>query len=319
MKTRSLFLAGAVLIVIAAGISAQQKTSQDLTWAFPQLIAAKELKPVEDDGKPRRVPGSNKEYTQKQIDEFFNAPDWFPEEHPPLPKTVQFGKSPRVQACGKCHLINGQGHPESASLTGLSAAYMVRQMAELKKDIRKNAEPMNMYAKNLSDEEVREASEYFAGLKPGVWYKVIEARMVPKTDLNVNYKRLATPDGAMEPIGNRIISVPEDAFRNESRDPRSGFVAYVPPGSLKKGEDLVKTGGGGRTIACSICHGPDLRGLGEVPRIAGQHPIYIVRQLFNFKNGHNGGPWSLLMKAPVSKLTDEDIVSIAAYVGSLAP
>ena len=196
---------------------------------------------------------------------------------------------------------------------------MVRQMAELQKDIRKNAEPMNMYAKNLSDEEVREASEYFASLKPGVWYKVIEAGMVPKTDLNVNYKRLATPDGAMEPIGNRIISVPEDAFRNESRDPRSGFVAYVPPGSLQKGEDLVKTGGGGRTIACSICHGPDLRGLGEVPRIAGQHPIYIVRQLFNFKNGHNGGPWSLLMKAPVSKLTDEDIVSIAAYVGSLAP
>ena len=60
MKTRSLFLAGAVLIVIAAGISGQQKTSQDLTWAFPQLVAAKELKPVEDDGKPRRVPGSNK-------------------------------------------------------------------------------------------------------------------------------------------------------------------------------------------------------------------------------------------------------------------
>src|SRR5206468_2777248 len=187
---------------------------------------------------------SDKEYTQKQIDEFFNAPDWFPGEHPPLPKTVQFGKSPRVQACGKCHLVNGQGHPESASLTGLSAAYMVRQMAELKKDIRKNAEPMNIYAKNLSDEEVREAREYFPSLKHG---------------------------------------------------------------------------GGGRTIACSICHGPDLRGLGEVPRIAGRHAIYIVRQLFNFKNGHNGGPWSLLMKAPVSKLTDEDIVSIAAYVGSLAP
>src|SRR5206468_12180544 len=144
VKTRSLFLAGAVLIVIAAGISGQQKTSQDLTWAFPQLVAAKELKPVEDDGKPRRVPGSNK--GKNRSTSFFNAPDWFPGEHPPLPKTVQVGKSPRVQACGKCHLINGQGHPESAGLAGLSAAYMIRQMAELKKDIRKNAELMNIYA-----------------------------------------------------------------------------------------------------------------------------------------------------------------------------
>ncbi len=319
MKTRSFFSAGAVLIVIAAGIHAQQKASQDFTWAFPQLVPAKELKPVEDDGKPRRVPGSTRQYTQTQIDDMFSIPDWFPNEHPPFPKVVQSGKSPRVQACGKCHLVNGQGHPESASLTGLSAGYMIRQMAELKNNVRKNAEPMNLYSKNLSDEEVREASGFFAGLKPSVWYKVVERGMVPETYLNVNYKRLATPDGAMEPIGNRIISVPEDAFRNESRDPHSGYIAYVPPGSLKKGEDLVKTGGGGRTIACSICHGPDLRGLAEVPRIAGQHPIYIVRQLYNFKNGYNGGPWSLLMKAPVSKLTDEDIVSIAAYVGSLAP
>src|SRR5437773_12338661 len=61
VETRSLFLAGAVLIVIAARISAQQKTSQDLTWACPRLIATKELKPDEDDGKPRRVAGSNKE------------------------------------------------------------------------------------------------------------------------------------------------------------------------------------------------------------------------------------------------------------------
>src|SRR5881296_1200552 len=170
VKTRSLFLAGAVLMVIAAGINAQQKTSQDLTWAFPQLVAAKELKPVEDDGKPRRVPGSNKEYTQKQIDEFFNAPDWFPEEHPPLPKTVQFGKSPRVQACGKCHLINGQGHPESAGLAGLSAAYMIRQMAELQRDIRKNAEPMNIYAKNFSVGRVGEERKSLPSLSPG-WCK----------------------------------------------------------------------------------------------------------------------------------------------------
>jgi cytochrome c553 len=320
MGLRRLLLATTpALILITTSGTAQQGPSPELTWAFPQMVPMNELKPVEDDGKPRRIPGSTREYTQKQIDELFNAPDWFPDEHPPFPKAVQFGNAPTVQACAKCHLANGQGHPESASLTGLSAAYMIRQMAEFKSDVRKNGQPMNHYAKNLSDEDVRQSSEYFAKLKPGVWYKVIEARTVPKTHLNVNYKRLATPDGAMEPIGNRIITVPEDAFRNEARDPHSGYIAYVPPGSLGKGEALVKTGGGGKTVACAICHGPDLRGIGEVPRIAGQHPIYIVRQLYNFKNGHNSGPWSLLMRQSVARLTDEDIVSIAAYVGSLAP
>ena len=47
-----------------------------------------------------------------------------------------------------------------------------------------------------------------------------------------------------------IIELPEDLHRIELRDSRTGFVAYVPPGSIKKGEVLVKTGGKGRTVAC---------------------------------------------------------------------
>jgi cytochrome c553 len=318
MRRKTLLSAASVVMILFIG-SSQAQQQNDLTWAFPQLVPQKDLRPVEDDGKPRRIPGSMKEYTQQQIDDRFNIPDWFPDEHPPFTKVVQFGRAPTVQACGKCHLANGQGHPESASLTGLNAAYLIRQMADFRNDVRKNGEPMNMYAKNISDQDFREASEYFANLKPSVWYRIVEARVVPKAYLTTEYKRLPLPDGSMEPIGSRIISIPEDVHRNESRDPHSGYIAYVPPGSLKRGEELVKTGGGGKTVACGICHGPTLRGLGEVPRIAGQHPIYIVRQLHNFKNGKNGGAWAPLMVQPVAKLTDEDIIGIAAYVASLAP
>ena len=123
----------------------------------------------------------------------------------------------------------------------------------------------------------------------------------------------------MEPIGKRIITLPQDRERIEKLDPYAGFIAYVPPGSLKNGEALVKTGGAGKTVPCDVCHGTDLRGLGEVPRIAGLHPIYIVRQLYKFQDGRNGGAWSPLMKRPVEKLTDDDIIAIAAYLGSLAP
>jgi cytochrome c553 len=130
--------------------------------------------------------------------------------------------------------------------------------------------------------------------------------------------RFPRPSGEMEPLGNRIITLPQSKERTEKLDPRAGFTAYVPPGTLKKGEALVKTGAG-KTVQCEICHGPGLKGLGEVPRIAGLHPIYIMRQLYKFQNGKNNGDWAPLMKGPVAKLTDDDILQIAAYVGSLAP
>jgi cytochrome c553 len=81
----------------------------------------------------------------------------------------------------------------------------------------------------------------------------------------------------------------------------------------------VKTGGTGKTIACTICHGDGLKGLGEVPRIAGLQPVYIARQLIGVQNGSSAGTAVALMKKAVSKLSEDDIISISAYVGSLPP
>ena len=93
----------------------------------------------------------------------------------------------------------------------------------------------------------------------------------------------------IEPIGQRIIETPEDAERTEVlRDPRGGFIAYVPVGSIKKGEALVATGGG-KTTRCAVCHGADLRGLGPVPGIAGRSPSYTVRQLYDMQQGTRNG------------------------------
>ena len=95
-------------------------------------------------------------------------------------------------------------------------------------------------------------------------------------------------------------------------------VAYVPPGSLAKGRALVN-GAGGKGVACSICHGEGLKGLGDVPRLAGIHPIYIVRQLFNFQTGSWSSSAGAQMKKVVEKLTEDDMISIAAYAATLAP
>jgi cytochrome c553 len=129
--------------------------------------------------------------------------------------------------------------------------------------------------------------------------------------------RLPLSSGGTEPLGNRIITLPRDAARVEARDPHSGFIAYVPPGSIKKGEALANEGSG-KTIACAICHGEGLKGLGDVPRLAGIHPIYIVRQLFDFQVGANSSSAAAQMKKVVEKLSEDDII-LAAYAASLNP
>ncbi len=323
---RKLFLGG-LMLMTAFGLMAwqqqptpEQKKDLTMPWAFPvyPVNIAKDAPAEKDDGKPKGLAGSKLMLTHAQINDYYNTPDWFPQDHGPWPKIVQYGRKP-VIACAFCHLGSGLGHPESANIAGLPTAYMIRQMYDFKNAKRKDNEPMNAFAKLLTDQEIKESCEYFASLKPRPFYKVMEATMVPRTYLDSEFMRLPRPDGSMEPIGNRLITVPQDVERTEKLDPYAGFVAYVPPGTLKKGEALVKTGGNGKTIACDICHGPGLKGLGEVPRIANLHPIYIMRQLYKFQDGRNSGVWAPLMKAPAAKLSDDDILSIAAYVASLPP
>src|SRR5262249_17291757 len=127
------------------------------------------------------------------------------------------------------------------------------------------------------------------------------------------------PDGGTEAIGTRIIEIPENAELVDLRDTHAGFIAYVPTGSIKKGEALVTTGAGGKTISCTVCHGPGLKGLGNVPAIAGLHPIYIVRQLLDIQQSARDGSSTHLMKGVVAKLNEEDMVNIAAYVASQNP
>lgn len=283
-------------------------------WVFPAINGAV---PAEEPG-PKSLAGSTKSYTPQQIDDLSNPPDWFPEEHAPAPSIVQKGRG-AVLACGACHLMSGEGHPESAGLSGFTADYIVQQMMDFKTGVRKDAARMNGIAKDMTDEEIKQAAEWFATLKPRAFSRVVEQNTVAKSFVGQGRMRFAQPGGATEPIGARIITLPEDQTKARLRDPHSGFVAYVPAGSIAKGKALAETGGGGKTVACSICHGDTLKGLGNVPRLAGLHPIYIARQLYLFKEGTRNGVDAQLMKKPAAKLTDEDILNLSAYLASLAP
>lgn len=297
----------------------QQEKGMDLSWAFP--VTDKDLPPSEDTGMAKQVPDSDKSYTQAQIDNLSNPPDWFPDEHAPMPKVVQHGGGAEVPGCASCHLASGLGHPESANLAGLSAEYTMRQLSYFKSGARKDPprDRMAEIAKGLSEDDAQEASNWFATLKPGVWEKVVETVTVPKTYVDKGHMRFARPGAGTEPIGNRIIELPQDPARVERRDPHSGFVAYVPVGSIAKGKKLVTTGNAGKAIPCSICHGQSLNGLGGVPGIAGRSPLYIVRQLYYFQTGARASGMAELMKGVVAQLDQADMVAIAAYVASCKP
>jgi len=310
-------LALALLPALRIGAqSAEQWKLPDIPWAFP---IRDKVQPIIDERiGPQHVPGSTKSYTQDQIDDLANPPDWFPDEHAGMPKVVAHGAEGGVLGCASCHLASGLGHPESANLAGVSAAYITRQLADFKAGLRMG-EAMNDMTKNLSDEDARQASEWFAALKPKVWQPVVETDRVPKTFINIHLMRMPLPGAGDEPLGDRIIELPQDISRAESRDPHSGFIAYVPKGSLAKGKEFVTTGGGGRTIQCAICHGPSLNGLGEVPPIAGHSPMYLFRQLYYFKDGSRHGSMGALMKGVVAHMSQDDMLAIASYVGSLTP
>ncbi len=67
---------------------------------------------------------------------------------------------------------------------------------------------------------------------------------------------------------------------------------------------------------CGSCHGPEGRGNGKFPRLAGQHADYLVKQLTVFQRTDER-PEGSIMKTVAHELTAENIVNVAAYAQSL--
>jgi cytochrome c553 len=286
----------AVMLIPAAAFAAAQNAPE---WAFPN----------EDVGPkpPAEAAAAAGAAGERQ------APD------PASPMIVLQGKEGGVRACNGCHFVNGMGEPQTSPLAGLPSAYFVKTMADFRSGVRKGPRAGNMItmAKLLTDDENKVIADYYAGLKPKPFVKVIEMATAPKTYVGNNNQRRAWPAGGDEPIGERVVEFAVDSANLRSATSQ-GHVAYAPPGSIAEGQRLVTTGGG-KTIACTNCHGADLNGTAEAPALAGRSPVYEARQLYQYKNGDRAGPNAEVMKAVVESLSDHDIVAIAAYLASRPP
>ncbi len=314
--------------IIAAAVCAFAASTEPIPWAYAIPPAppagAPPATPAPPDTSIKHLEGSSGAFTRAQISDRYGPADWYPSDHPPMPDVVAHGKKPDVWACGLCHYPNGKGRQENASVSGLPVEYFIQTMHDFKDGKRKSAEPrknnanlMISFAKGMTDDEIKAAAEYFGAIPWTPWIKVIETNTVPKTR-NANGMFLVEGN-EKEPLGKRILETPANAEATEVlRDPHSGMFAYVPPGSIKKGEALV-TKGAGKTTQCAACHGADLKGLGPVPGIAGRSPSYLARQMYDMQHGTRNGTWTQLMKPVVANLSDEDIIDIVAYTASLKP
>ena len=269
---------------------------------------------------PRSLPGAPKQYSRKQASEWWGPADWYPNDHPPMPDIVAKGAEHKgVRACSLCHSALGKGRSENSSVAALPVAYFLQQLELFKTGQRRSADPRKLntkemiaMAKSLTPEEAKAAAEYYASVKWTPRGKVVETANVPKFR---SAGGLYLPEGeGTEPLGMRIIEMPNRPEELEFlRDPKADWTMYVPVGSIEKGKALVTTGGG-KTMACAVCHGKDLNGMGNVPPIAGRSPTYMTRQMYDVQQGTRVSP---LMKPVVAKLMNEDFVAIGAYLASL--
>jgi cytochrome c553 len=311
----------ALPILLAVFASAGAVDSDLPAWAY--ALNPSTAQPMIDDDQPQRIPGSTASFTRREIAAIaVQPPDWHPDEHPTMPGIVGRSREPRVYACAYCHLPNGAGRPENASLAGLSANYIKSQLVAFRENRRLGSEPrrapqtnMIALAKELTEIEIEESAGYFAALSPVSFVKVVESATAPSTVV-AGWMLRKAPGTSTEPIGNRIVELAEEIERFENRDSRTPYIAYVPTGSVARGADLVATGGSGRTQPCAACHGADLNGLADVPGLAGRSPSYLFRQLYDLRGATRTGGAADLMKPVVAHLTDGDMVAIAAYLAS---
>ncbi len=328
IKARVALLAVAAVTTVGLALPsvrtlAQQAAEALPRWAFtPRAPVAPQAAPL-DDTTPLHVPGSTAGYTAKYIADLSTVTDWFPDSHPKMPEVVESGHKPGGFACAHCHLPNGLGGPENANLAGQSEAYMAQQIEDFKSGARTSSAKLPSFntmvrvAKEVTSDEIKASTAYFASLKPQKWVRVMETDTVPVTHLGV-YMLVPSTPAATEPIGERVIEVPMYPERTERKDSSASYIAYVPKGSLKRGEELVKTGGG-KTLPCATCHGPTLHGMATFPAIAGRSPSSMARQLLDIKSGARNSAGVAMMKPVVANLTNADIAAITGYLASLEP
>jgi cytochrome c553 len=130
--------------------------------------------------------------------------------------------------------------------------------------------------------------------------------------------------------GNRNNAVMMGMVAGLSAEDMRNLSAYYAAQKLSeaaaKDKDLVAQGrklfrGGNLATgvgACAGCHSPNGAGIPtQYPRLASQHPEYVVAQLKAFRAGERANDTNNMMRAVAARLTDKEIAAVAEYLSGL--
>ena len=295
------------LLLLAAAVTSAATLAAP-NWLYPRP-AAPAGPPMTGDAAVT-VPGSAVVLRQRDLRTPERAVDWFPDPADPVPAFIRESGKPGDYACGFCHLPRGNGRPENASLAGLSADYIIEQTEAFRSGTRVGASPgwlptdaMRTTVTHASPDDIAAAAQWFSRQPFVSRVTVVESATVPAT-APLGYVLAARP-GPAEAIAGRIIEVPDDPAAFERRDPRSRFTAYVPPGSIARGQAVTGEFG------CVECHAEMMNGWGP-----GRSPSYILRQLLAFKTRTRNDARAETMQVVVDQLDSEQMVAVAAWMAA---
>jgi cytochrome c553 len=295
-------LVGIVTLVLAPVVVGGAAADNGLKWAYP-------VEPP---------PGQNADAAppSKAINPVMIATTYT--GLPPMPDAVSKGKP---LPCLQCHLANGGSHPESAAIAGMSVNYIIEQVHAFRDGDRVDTRTgrMVLASKAISEKELKEAAEYYAAIGPNRqnWVKTVVGTEVPKgpAPFGIGGFRYHAPEGGMEPLpAGMVITVAENDDLVRARDQiNGGFLQYVHPEDMALGEKVAAEG------KCGTCHGADYKGKGDVPRLANQYAVYMIRQLKDIQTGARKDKNAAIMKPIVDKLSDREMVAVSAYLASKSP
>lgn len=121
---------------------------------------------------------------------------------------------------------------------------------------------------------------------------------------------------------NAVMSPIAKALASADRQALAQHYARLPPPPAATaargdpaGQRLAMRGAWAKSVpACVQCHGPGGRGVGAAfPALAGQSAAYISAQLKAFRDGLRKNDPQALMRAPASRLSDDEIAAVAQW------
>jgi cytochrome c553 len=132
------------------------------------------------------------------------------------------------------------------------------------------------------------------------------------------YKRVSE---IMGPMAAQIpdADVPKLAAYFSKQKRTVGTVGVVTDSKLAaQGQQIYDDGIVSSAVpACSGCHGEKGEGTELFPRLAGQHTVYVMTQLNNFKNIVRNNDAKKVMRAIASRMNDQEMKAAAEYITSL--